>query len=353
MRQSVPTPTLRWLALACTPGARTLEPPPTGWFQLLDLAERHRIGGLLWRRLAPQSASIPSSVAAGLKAQAQAITAANLRAALECQRVAAAFTDAGLPFLFLKGLALSWLAYGDSTVKMSRDIDLLVLPSAVAKAAECLGKLGYEPQVPGRVASVPDWHRRSKESVWVEAGGTIVELHSRLNDNPRLMAQVTAITSARLVEVAPGIRLPTLQPPELLAYLAVHGASSAWFRLKWLADFANLLRKQPAEFDQVYGSMLALGCDRAGGLALLLARRVFDVEVPPKLTAKLEADRAIGWLAGEATRQMAAAVEPTRRPLGTIGIHLSQLFIESGWACSIVAGQRLVMDVAARRLFRE
>jgi len=74
------------------------------------LAERHRIHGLLWRRLAPQAADMPPSVAAALKNGAQAITAANLSSAVECRNLAAAFQAAGLRYVFLKGLTLSLLA---------------------------------------------------------------------------------------------------------------------------------------------------------------------------------------------------------------------------------------------------
>ncbi|MCW3797080.1 nucleotidyltransferase family protein [Sphingomonas sp. BN140010] len=347
IRKPVPSEQLRWLAAACLPGTDRLAAPPGGWDRLPRLAERHRIGGLLWRRLAQQRRELPPAIGAALKREAQATAATNLHSAAECRRLAIAFGKERLPLLFVKGLTLSRLAYGDALVKMSRDIDLLVLPHDVGRAAPLLLALGYRPELPADPRLITAWHRRSKESVWRGPGNLLLELHSRLNDNPRVMAGVTAATPARLVEVAPGLQLPTLPEPELLAYLAVHGASSAWFRLKWLADFANLLLgRGSVELAGVHARMLALGCGRAGSVALLLASELFDLP----LATGLEADWATRRLSAEAIRQMELLMEPTDRRLGTAGIHLSQLLIGNGLAFPLRESWRRVAELVGRRL---
>jgi len=76
--------------------------------------------------------------------------------------------------------------------------------------------------------------------------------------------------------VAPGIRLPTLARDEQFAYLCVHGASSAWFRLKWISDLAGVLHGQSGEMiERLFERSQALGAERAAGQALLLADRLF------------------------------------------------------------------------------
>lgn len=52
-------------------------------------------------------------------------------------------------------------------------------------------------------------------------------------------------SARQLVEVACGIELPTLARDEPSAHLCVHGASSAWFRLKWITDLAALIDGRP------------------------------------------------------------------------------------------------------------
>jgi hypothetical protein len=350
MTTSLPDPsaTLRWLALACTPGTDRLAPPPGGWERLPALVRRHRVAGLTWRRLAAQADALPDPVAGALKRDAEALAMVNLRAAAACRALADSLGAAGLPFLFLKGLPLSRLAYGDAHVKMSRDIDLLVLPTDIGRTAAVLGSLGYRPVQPGAVAALPRWHFRSKETVWAGADGSVLELHSRLNDRPEVMAEVTALAPAQWVEVAAGLRLPTLSEPALLAYLAVHGASSAWFRLKWLADFAALLRGR--DVAALFEDMRRLGAGRAGGLALLLSDKLFGCALPAELAASLHADWRLGLLVREALRQLEAPCEPTERRLGTAGIHLSQLLLADGWSGPVAEAWRRAGELAVRRI---
>jgi hypothetical protein len=195
---------------------------------------------------------------------------------------------------------------------------------------------------------VARWHRWSKESVWARADGSVLELHSRLNDRPEVMAEITAATPPQWVEVGGDVRLPTLGEPALLAYLAVHGASSAWFRLKWLADFAALLRER--EVAAVFENMRRLGVGRAGGLALLLADRLFGCTLPAALAAVLQGDWRLRLLFRTALRQLEAPTEPTERRLGTAGIHLSQLLLTDGWRGPPGEAWRRVSEYGARRI---
>ena len=123
--------------------------------------------------------------------------------------------------------------------------------------------------MPRRAAAAKEWP-------WVGSDGIVLDLHVRLADNPALLPVIGARSPTQDVEVSPGITLPTFQNEELFAYLCVHGASSAWFRLKWISDFAALAsRFEPAELDRLYQRSQELGAGRAAGQALLLADRLF------------------------------------------------------------------------------
>lgn len=133
----------------------------------------------------------------------------------------------------------------------------------------------------------------------------------------------------------PGVRLPTLRTEELFAYLCVHGASSAWFRLKWLTDTAAFLHGRSSEdIEHLYTRSQALGAGRAAGQALLLADAIYGslANVGP-LAERLMRDRGTRWLFQAAHRQLAGRkvpVEPTARPWGTAIIHLTQLLLQPG-----------------------
>jgi len=304
------------------------------WDRFLKVAARHRVQALCWHGLEPMSEFMPAAIAEPLRLQASAIVEANLRIAAESARLFARFQSASLRLLFLKGLALGALAYRAPFLKMGWDIDLLVARDQLLDAARLLRTAGYVPIIPASDGKPLDrWHRSRKESVWHRPeGGFHIDLHTRLADNPALLPKVGIDSPSRLVPVAKGIELPTLGRDELFAYLTVHGASSAWFRLKWITDLTALLHDDGAdEIERLYDRSQQLGAGRAAAQALLLADRIYGLEIGDKLRDRLNSDRTNLWLARLAERQLYAIREPTDVLLGTAPIHLSQLFLLSGW----------------------
>lgn len=293
--------------------------------RLAVLARRHRVEGIVWRAL--NGVDVIPLGAQPIGEAARRIAADGLRMALECGRLNQAFGRASLPHLFVKGQTLGALAWGNSLIKQQLDIDLLVSPGAIAKAARLLDALGYVQLEPEPSVDPADWHRSRKESQWQSADGLLLDLHSRLGDHPALVPTATATVTPRMVEVPGGIMLPTLPERLLLPYLAVHGASSAWFRLKWLADFAALAARTPPELlDATVEQAPRLGAGRTLAAALILANRLLGTRLPPTL----EADGGTLRLVTLAMGAIADPDEPTQKRFGTLPIHRSQLLMVPG-----------------------
>lgn len=306
------------------------------WRRLLDMAGRHRVEALAWHSLGPLDLAIPPAIAAAFSARAATIVERNLRTALECAALRRGFDAAGIDLLFVKGLTLGTLAYGTPYLKMGWDIDLLVAPDRVADAAAVLAASGYVRLVPAPPASLAAWHRRRKESAWHKPDGEYhLDLHSGLSDHRHLIEGIGMGSPRRPVMVAPEIQLATLESDELVAYLCVHGASSAWFRLKWITDLAALLHAaDEGEIDRLYARSQELGAGRAAGQALLLANRLYRIPLGTLLRSTLDRDPIIRWLADVALAQLIGRgdlSEPTERRFGTATIHASQLVLQPGW----------------------
>lgn len=340
MSLGVVSPELQLIADLCRRAFRADEaaqmdvPAALDWERLLRLARFHRVQGLVSHSLGSLPVAPPGEIAAELSADARVIAATNLRAAVESRDLLSDFDAAGIPLLFVKGLTLGALAYSTPLLKMSWDIDLLVAPQQVSAAARLLLQRGYRLVLPADFARLEPWHLRRKESVWSHEDDMFVELHSRLADNPRLIPDIGLGSPSRCVEVAEGIRLPTFEDDDLFAYLGVHGASSAWFRLKWITDFAGFLAgRSPSEIEQLYKRSLQLGAGRASAQALLVADRFYGTLTDTGLKGRLESDRPSRWLARAAIRQLAGRTEPwepTESPLGTAAIHWTQLLLLPG-----------------------
>jgi hypothetical protein len=194
-----------------------------------------------------------------------------------------------------------------------------------------LEQLGFRLVVPLESSLLERWHRQRKESVWRSSDGLYLDLHSRLADSPRLIPAIDASSPQRPVEVAPRIALPTLAGDELFAYLCVHGASSAWFRLKWIADLAALLSHcGDEEIERLYECSQQLGAGRAAAQALLLAAATFGTAAASDLERRLAGKPVNRWLANAAWSQLVRDSEPTQVRLGTAAIHLTQLLLLPG-----------------------
>jgi hypothetical protein len=318
------------------------------WPAFLALVRFHRVQGLAWKAL-DDAGLAPPKIAETLSRDAEKIAADNLRAAAESRGLLGDFEAADVPVLFVKGLTGAALAYRQPLLKMSSDIDLLVAPRNVVLGGQLLARRGYRQILPPPPASLGHWHRRRKESVWVREDRLYVELHSRLADNPRLIPAIAVDSPSATVAAAPGIQLPTLAPDELFAYLCVHGASSAWFRLKWISDLAGLLHGQTAEtIERLYERSQALGAERAAGQALLLADRLFETLSDTGLRNTLERDRRTLRLAQAAYAQLTGPpLEPTRIRLGTWRIHLTQFALKPGLGFKLGEFSRQARDAAA------
>lgn len=317
-----------------TDSSPILPKPGLDWGRFLRLARFHRIQGLVCAALAGED--LPEHARSALLVDAKEIAANNLQAASECALLRTNFERAGVDLLFVKGLTVSALAYQDAYVKMSADVDVLVEEDSAERAAELLTSVGYSlvlPPLDYRSGGLRKWHRKHKESVWCKAEiGVTLELHTRLSDNPALIPNLGMSSPRQLVPIGSRHSLPTLAMDDLLTYLCVHGASSAWFRMKWIADLAAVLHRRGHDSaERLHRSGQTFGAGRAPAQALLLARRLFSIPLRPSLQAELERDPINRLLATIALHELLQLGEPTERRLGTAWIHLTQPFLKPGW----------------------
>lgn len=307
------------------------------WAFFVDVVARHRVDGLVHDALRHAGIAPPDDVAERLAAEANGIARRNLAFAAESKRIAAMLGAADMRFLFVKGVTLNMLAYRTLALKQARDIDLLVDAERYDEACALFERSGYVCTDPGPGRS-PDemrkWVKRVKHTVWESSGGLVVELHSHLTDNPQLLPRLSVDAPLQIVEIAPGLTLPTLGKEALFSYLCAHGAAHAWSRLKWTADLAALIADEGDELERLYRQSQRLGAGRSSAQGLLLCARLFDTRLPPGLTRELERDPTTRALVATALRAMVrggADRELHDQPMGTAAIHLSHFFLGRGW----------------------
>jgi hypothetical protein len=319
------------------------------WQRFVRLARFHRVQGLVAHALHDLDIA-PHAERRELLKDGEVIAALGLRQAQECGELHALAEARGLSLLFLKGLTVGAIAYGNPFLKMGWDVDILVERERLADAADLLRQRGFQLIVPTAESDLMRWHGRRKESAWIRPVDRMyVELHTRLADSPWLIPAIGMSSPAQWVRITRGVILPTLADDELLAYLCVHGASSAWFRLKWITDVAALLqRHRPAEIERLYERTQQLGAARAAAQAFLLADQLYGTLSGTNLAESLRTSWANRLLSEAAFRQLtmpAEPREPTSIPLGTWRIHLTQLFLQPGASFKIQEFGRQALDL--------
>ena len=266
------------------------------WPAVARLVAHNRVGTLFLSGIRSGGLDVPDpAVARGLARQRRREVLRGARQLVAMQGAVAALDAAGVPSLILKGLPLGQRAYGNPFAKSAVDLDLLVPDESFATAAGVLRGAGWRRTMPSfrETPARMRWYD-SVENHHVFARHRVrVELHRRLLANPFVFnpAFDSLYARALTVEIGPE-RFRAPGDGDHLLYLACHGMAHYWRRLKWLCDFAALLRAMDG-----YAVRDAVACARAARLehalaaAFRLCRENLAVEAPAPPSAPGHQDR--------------------------------------------------------------
>lgn len=216
------------------------------WNEVKGLLSRHRLllafcselkRFELWQLL-------PDHVQRSLGELSRGVQLRQLTLVGELVSIGRAFDSSGIEYLSLKGPVLGQILYKDPTIRHSNDLDFLVKPSDLELAVQALGGLGYvaEEDLSYRGRFISESAQRHLYHLHLRKGNTHLELHWRVSRNENLMGASLdeCFRNKQMVSVG-GSEIPAFGKDDLLRYLALHGASHCWNRLKWLLDLKLIL----------------------------------------------------------------------------------------------------------------
>jgi len=160
-----------------------------------------------------------------------------MRQSREVVRLQRLFANAGIPSVPFKGVVLSKILYGESTLRVATDIDLLILRKDFENAARLLSENGWHSlkdyvSTPKKTAA---YEMKFHDYDFISDEGLRLELHFRVADCRQ--AEILTVGGATEMLSFYGADLPVYPPELLLLYLAYHGAHHGFMWMKWLADF--------------------------------------------------------------------------------------------------------------------
>jgi len=223
------------------------------WERLWAQGHLHEVLPLLTvtlRRLAAQ-APIPAPWLAQAQRRYYATMLRNTALADELLHILAAFRQAGVAALPVKGLVLAETLYGSLALRPLGDLDVLVRPADLPRARAALGELGFaQAKEPGYENAYhpyhdPPYYRRA-------VGGPIcLELHWGLWASHFFQLETDALWRRAVPAQIHGATLSILSPEDTLLHLAIHRSRSA-LRLRFVCDVGELLRRHRATLDWEY-----------------------------------------------------------------------------------------------------
>jgi hypothetical protein len=251
------------------------------------------------------------------------------------------FRGAGLPVIPLKGVALAQSLYGDVTLRVCSDLDVLVPRDAVADSFRLLLGHGYEHADRHRVEAAEVDRLLDSNMEYGFRGRTagfeyLLELHWdiawRWRADSRMVDDLWA--DARPGTVL-GVDAWVLSPEWELLYLAVHAARHRWSALKWLVDIHEVCMRGGFDWAGVEDRARRFGLERALHQSLGACRALLGTPLPPALERHAPPGRLRvlgtapvtvgGW------REVLSAVRLFRRPTDKLR-YLGRLLLQPALA---------------------
>lgn len=269
------------------------------WDYFLRLTRHHRLEPLLCYGLRNSRFSgIPDGIRAEWEARRRTSIATALYHQEALREIAVAFADHGLPFVVLKGEALSKAFYPQEGLRPYGDIDLLIRPETYELAKATLMGLGFrlrqmvneaekrrlfgeiEFDKEGPIALTVDLHWDTLMTSW--------EPQSLLSDHG---------TWASLDQVCLGSRaIPILKGEVLLIYLCVHFAFHHTFDgIILLCDLFLVLRRdaERTDWDRLIAMANRCQCRYALYWSLYFAKSLMAAPVPDSILDRLRPNALI------------------------------------------------------------
>jgi|GEM_PF-2461481 len=271
---------LRQLAAALRPalGLQLADDAPQPGVELAQFAaDRHRIGPLLHRAWSAWPDGEGDAIA-----YLEQVAARNARRELRQKAAARKFSElldaAGIDWIEFKGWRLGEELYGESALRQSKDVDLLVEPGRVHGALELAAQHGY--RIGGGTGASAmrkaRWVLRHHREVGIvdPTMSVQIELHSRLLGYPPDGWRDPEMGTGN------GVHSVSLSDPDYVLYLIVHGALTGWKRLKWLCDLVKIAQRvTPQVRDAAIARSRELGCEAALVASLLAVAELWDEEI--------------------------------------------------------------------------
>jgi len=245
------------------------------WGRYLDMCEAHGLEGAayyVFKKL-KLTGSLPVEVMDYLQWKYYQIAGRNIYLMDQLRRVVAAFEQAGLSLLPIKGASLVETIYPSVGTRPMNDVDLLVKRGQWPVAGKVLRRLGYSP-----LRWFPNLF---------SGNGVVLDVHFDLAGADRIRSRRYAVRIesdklwAEAISSADSPAGRTLSEADTLLCLASHLQKHSFSRLIWFLDLALFLRQhQDVDWPGVWNRAQEFNLTKALYFVLCYLRSVLGLQLP-------------------------------------------------------------------------
>ncbi|GEM_PF-1263316 len=284
---------------AALSAARALMSHSIDWTYLIEQAEAHRVGVLVYLRLqACFSDVVPYAVMNVFTNHYQTQRWNSLHSMSELIKTVTLLEKHDIAVLPLKGPVLALTLYENLYARRYKDIDLLIHKPDLDRAIQLLIEDGY------RHADWVDEPMKISSEFYESQHVTLVRVNQAAQALTQLELHWSVATSfdsfehdsARLWgRLQPtqmgGFRLLGLPPDEVLLLLCIHGTKHMWMGLHWVVDIAEFMRRKSLiDWAALLAAAQARRTQRLVLVSLLIAHYMCDTPLPALVAQAAQRD---------------------------------------------------------------
>lgn len=279
---------------------------PVNWQYFLELTIKNRVYPIVYKSLK----RLQNHTDIVILPKLEELCKKNQRKALafttELIKVMGYLEENDIRAISLKGPALAMWLYDDVSLRVSKDLDIVVDFSEFEIIDKALSEMGYIEKTNFKKLSEKQktfFIRKNHHLSYVNKSGTLVELHWSLEDKGCNMS-FDAIWENTMKYNLFGREIHTLKEEEHFIYLLEHGSRHGWKRLRWLCDVYEIMKHKDLDWAYVVKRTQTLGIAYQLEQTMILLKLLFGLTPPiilsltkrERITAKQLADMAIRFM---------------------------------------------------------
>ena len=267
------------------------------------LLNRHLVAPLVYFNLKHET-EISDNLKSGLKFLAEQNQFKVLVAKQMIIRLQKKFNELNVKGLFLKGVPLSEMYYGDVGLRHTMDIDVWVEESGFIPVSNYLQSLGYSSNLDLSTFNKKQIAYKYKTdhhllfTIDKPQYPSIIELHWKIRGRLGIFTFNPSERFSELISYnSSNTLIPVFNHVDNLLFLCTHGCDHAWYRLKWFFDLPQLINTVDFNWKEVLNRSEQLNCIDQLLLSFLLLNKLLNEPIPSELQLRLQQHK-LSWSLG-------------------------------------------------------